>query len=123
VHQAFLKILENFDKVGEISCHKTRSYVVICFITRIHAIQKYDIMVLEGTSMNNSYTYYACVPIGKTAIETTCLVRHRTGVFEEYQNGKWIEAPHFFSILVGENDDFEEVSEKIAEIIIQKLTF
>ncbi|MGB9680546.1 MAG: RNA polymerase sigma factor [Thermoanaerobacteraceae bacterium] len=23
VHQTFLKILENFDKVGEISCHKS----------------------------------------------------------------------------------------------------
>jgi RNA polymerase sigma-70 factor (ECF subfamily) len=40
VHQAFLKILENFDKVGEISCHKTRSYVVI--IVRNVAINMYN---------------------------------------------------------------------------------
>jgi RNA polymerase sigma-70 factor (ECF subfamily) len=40
VHQAFLKILENFDKVGEISCHKTRSYVVI--IVRNAAINMYN---------------------------------------------------------------------------------
>jgi RNA polymerase sigma-70 factor (ECF subfamily) len=40
VHQAFLKILKNFDKVGEISCHKTRSYVVI--IVRNAAINMYN---------------------------------------------------------------------------------
>ena len=40
VHQAFLKIFENFDKVGEISCHKTRSYVVI--IVRNAAINMYN---------------------------------------------------------------------------------
>ena len=40
MHQAFLKILENFDKVGEISCHKTRSYVVI--IVRNAAINMYN---------------------------------------------------------------------------------
>ena len=40
VHQTFLKILENFDKVGEISCHKTRSYVVI--IVRNAAINMYN---------------------------------------------------------------------------------
>jgi len=40
VHQAFLKILENFDKVGEISCHKTRSYVVI--IVRNATINLYN---------------------------------------------------------------------------------
>jgi RNA polymerase sigma-70 factor (ECF subfamily) len=40
VHQAFLKILENFNKVGEISCHKTRSYVVI--IVRNAAINMYN---------------------------------------------------------------------------------
>ncbi|AUS98807.1 RNA polymerase subunit sigma-24 [Clostridium thermosuccinogenes] len=28
VHQTFLKILENFDKLEEISCHKTKSYIV-----------------------------------------------------------------------------------------------
>jgi len=54
-------------------------------------------------------------------LETTCLVRHKPGVFEEFQNGKWIEAPHFLSILVGENDDFEEVSESTARMIMQRL--
>lgn len=28
VHQAFLKIIENFEKIDEIKCHKTRSFVV-----------------------------------------------------------------------------------------------
>ncbi|MBA1334991.1 MAG: RNA polymerase ECF-type sigma factor [Firmicutes bacterium] len=40
VHQAFVKILENFDKVGEISCHKTKSYVVT--IVRNAAINMYN---------------------------------------------------------------------------------
>jgi len=54
VHQAFLKILKNFDKVGEISCHKTRSYVVI--IVRNVAINMY-----------NSRKRYSTVPIEKAA--------------------------------------------------------
>ncbi len=40
VHKAFLKILENFDNVGEISCHKTKSYVVT--IVRNTAINMYN---------------------------------------------------------------------------------
>ncbi|WP_242965273.1 RNA polymerase sigma factor [Petroclostridium xylanilyticum] len=40
VHQAFLKILENFDKVGEISCHKIKSYVVT--MVRNNAINMYN---------------------------------------------------------------------------------
>jgi len=79
-------------------------------------------MVSEGILMDNSYTYYAHVPIGKTAIETTCLVRHIPGVFEEFRNGEWINAPQFFTILIGEDDDFEEVDESSAKIIMQRLT-
>jgi RNA polymerase sigma-70 factor (ECF subfamily) len=40
VHQTFLKILENFDKVGEISCHKTKSYIVT--MVRNTAINLYN---------------------------------------------------------------------------------
>ena len=29
VHQAFLKIIDNLDKINEINCHKTRSFIVI----------------------------------------------------------------------------------------------
>ena len=47
VHQAFLKILENFNKVGEISCHKTRSYVVI--IVRNVAINTKNRGIFKGT--------------------------------------------------------------------------
>ena len=54
VYQAFLKILENFDKVGEISCHKTRSYVVI--IVRNAAINMY-----------NSRKRHSAVPIEEAA--------------------------------------------------------
>lgn len=40
VHQAFIKVLENFDKVGEVSCHKTKSYLVT--IVRNTAINMYN---------------------------------------------------------------------------------
>ncbi len=29
VHEAFLRILENMEKIGEIDCHKTKSFIVI----------------------------------------------------------------------------------------------
>jgi RNA polymerase sigma-70 factor (ECF subfamily) len=61
VHQAFLKILENFDKVGEISCHKTRSYVVI--IVRNTAINMY-----------NRRKRHAAVPIEEAAF---CVAEER----------------------------------------------
>lgn len=56
------------------------------------------------------YNYYVYVPIGKNAMETTCIVRHSNGVFEEFRNGEWLNAPQFFSILVGKNDDFESIT-------------
>jgi len=66
------------------------------------------------------YTYYAYVPIGGHVMETTCLVRHRPGVFEKYVKGKWVDAPQFFSILVGADDDFEEIEESLAKKIIDE---
>lgn len=65
------------------------------------------------------YNYYANVPIGKNAIETTCLVRHSKGVFEVFRNGEWLNAPQFFSILVGEDDDFESITEADAKKIMK----
>jgi hypothetical protein len=67
------------------------------------------------------YTYYAYVPIGKNAMDTTCLVRHSIGVFEKFMNGEWIDAPQFFSILVGEDDDFESITEADAKKIMKKM--
>ena len=29
VHQAFLKIMDNLDKINEINCHKTKGYIVV----------------------------------------------------------------------------------------------
>ena len=29
VHQAFLKIIDNLDKINEINCHKTKGYIVV----------------------------------------------------------------------------------------------
>lgn len=68
------------------------------------------------------YTYYANVPIGKEALDTTCLVRHSKGSFEEFRDGRWVDAPRFFSILIGEADDFEEVTSETAQKILRKLS-
>ena len=40
VHQAFLKIIENLDKIEDVHCHKTKSYIVI--IVRNNAIDLYN---------------------------------------------------------------------------------
>ena len=65
------------------------------------------------------YNYCADVPIGKNAMETTCLVRHLTGVFEQFRNGEWVNAPQFFSILMGEDDNFESITEEDAKKIMK----
>lgn len=39
VHQAFIRIIENLDKINQIDCHKTRSFIVI--ITKNIAIDNY----------------------------------------------------------------------------------
>jgi len=67
-----------------------------------------------------SYKYYAYVPIGWNVMDTTCLVRHGLGVFEKYVKGEWVDSPQFFSILVGEDDDFEQIDERLANKIISE---
>lgn len=51
VHQTFLKILENFDKVGEIPCYKTKSYVVTIVkniaINMYNQRKRYDAIPIE----------------------------------------------------------------------------
>lgn len=39
-HQAFVKIIENLDKIEDVHCHKTKSYIVI--IVRNNAINLYN---------------------------------------------------------------------------------
>ena len=39
-HQAFLKIIDNLDKIEDVHCHKTKSYIVI--IVRNNAIDLYN---------------------------------------------------------------------------------
>jgi len=39
-HQAFLKIIENIDKIEDVHCHKTKSYIVI--IVKNNAINLYN---------------------------------------------------------------------------------
>ena len=29
IHQAFLKIIDNLDKINEINCHKTKGYILV----------------------------------------------------------------------------------------------
>lgn len=40
VHDAFIKIIENLDKIQEVNCHKTKSFIVI--IVKNHAINIYN---------------------------------------------------------------------------------
>ncbi|MBT9173622.1 MAG: ECF RNA polymerase sigma factor SigM [Syntrophomonadaceae bacterium] len=40
IHQAFLKIIENLDKIENVHCHKTKSYIVI--MVRNNAINLYN---------------------------------------------------------------------------------
>ena len=54
-------------------------------------------------------------------METTCLVRHSEGAFEEFRHGEWINAPQFFSILVGKDDDFESITETDAQKIMKRM--
>lgn len=66
-----------------------------------------------------SYMYFAYMPIGQSLKDTTCLLRYKRGKFESYQDGKWIDADGYFSIFVGENDNFERIFERDAEELIK----
>jgi len=67
-----------------------------------------------------SYKYYAYVPIGWIVMDTTCLVRRSPGVFEKYVKGEWIESREFYGILVGEDDNYEQIDESLANKIISE---
>ncbi|NLU53321.1 MAG: sigma-70 family RNA polymerase sigma factor [Clostridiaceae bacterium] len=60
VHQAFLKILENFDKVGDILSHKSKSYVVTIVrnvaINMYNSRKRHSIISLEETK--------SCIDVG-----------------------------------------------------------
>lgn len=66
------------------------------------------------------YRYYAYVPIGSDRKNTSCILRYKDGKFEEYKDGAWIDAVEFFSIFIGENDNFEEVTEDEVNRLIKK---
>lgn len=40
VHDSFIKIIENLDKIQDVNCHKTKSFIVI--IVKNHAINMYN---------------------------------------------------------------------------------
>ena len=64
------------------------------------------------------YKYYVYAPIGQDRKSTSCALRHEDGKFEKYKDGTWIDAEEFFSILVGENDNFESATEdEVNELI------
>ena len=50
VHDAFIKIIENLDKIHDVNCHTTKSYIII--IVRNHSINLY-----------NSRKKKSCIPI------------------------------------------------------------
>lgn len=66
------------------------------------------------------YKYYVYAPIGLDRKSTSCILRHKDGKFEKYKDGAWIEAVEFFSILVGENDNFDEATEDEVNEIIKR---
>jgi len=64
------------------------------------------------------YRYYIYAPIGLDRKNTSCILRYKDGKFEKYKDGTWIEAAEFFSIFVGENDNFDEATEdEVNELI------
>ena len=40
VHDSFIKIIENLDKIQDVNCHKTKSFIVI--LVKNHAINMYN---------------------------------------------------------------------------------
>lgn len=66
------------------------------------------------------YRYYVYAPIGLDRRSTSCVLRYKAGKFEKYKDGEWIDAPEFFSILVGENDNFDETTEDEVNELIKK---
>ena len=68
------------------------------------------------------YKYYVYAPIGLDRKSTPCILRHKTGKFEKYKDGAWIDAVEFFSILVGENDNFDEATEDEVNRLIKNGT-
>lgn len=64
------------------------------------------------------YKYYLYAPIGLPRIKTTCIVRYKDGIFEEYVKGEWVATNDFYAILIGEDDNMELVSEKEAMDVI-----
>lgn len=73
-----------------------------------------------------SYRYFAYAPIGDDVKDTTCLIRYKDGAFERYGDGKWAKRYgdgkpfDYFSIFIGENDNFEEIEESLAKKIIDE---
>jgi len=64
------------------------------------------------------YKYYVYAPIELDRKSTSCVLRYKDGKFEKYKDDAWIDAVEFFSILIGENDNFNEATEdEINELI------
>lgn len=66
------------------------------------------------------YRYYIYAPIGLDRKNTSCILRYKDGKFEKYKDGAWIETIEFFSIFVGENDNFDEATEDEVNELIKK---
>ena len=56
VHQAFLRIIDNLDKINEVDCHKTRAFLVV--ITEHAAIDIYRKQKRENTLSFDEFEVY-----------------------------------------------------------------
>jgi len=75
VHQTFLRIIENFNKLGEFSCHKTKSYIVT--MARNIAINFYNQRKRNTTIPLENVEY--CIktePISDTVLECILVLAH-----------------------------------------------
>ena len=64
------------------------------------------------------YRYYIYAPIGLERKSTFCFLRYKDGKFEKYKDGAWIDAVEFISILVGENDNFDDATkDEVNELV------
>lgn len=64
--------------------------------------------------------YYALTQYGTTKENPSAIARLRDGIFERYRGGEWVEDIALSSILIGEFNDYENITEAEAFRLIRK---
>ncbi|TCL74229.1 hypothetical protein EDC14_1004167 [Hydrogenispora ethanolica] len=64
--------------------------------------------------------YYAITKYNTTRNNPFSVVRLKEGVFEEYENGAWVQTAQYDPILIGEFVDYESINQAEALEIIKK---